>query len=115
MLGKKWTPDSSVNATINNTTTGTGRALPVNDCRQAEWFTVYTSGSAPTTGTIIIEHAPSADYAGTWNQLDSIDCSLLSAGTAGYGTYPGPIAFLRGRFSVDTDQAVTVYLNGLLG
>lgn len=114
MLGKKWIPDSSVNATINNTTTGTGRALPVNDCRQAEWFTVYVVGAEPTSGSIIIEHAPSADYAGVWNLLDQFLAADVVAGTGGYGTWPGPIAFVRGRFATAADQAVTVYINGLL-
>lgn len=110
--GKKFSPDSSVNASLNAVTTGTGRAIAVNDCRQVTWWTTYSV--APTVGTLIIEHAPSIDYAGTWNQLDSIDCANLSAGTEGAGTYPGTVSFLRGRFSVDADQAVTVYINGML-
>lgn len=112
MLGKKYTPDSAANASLLSATTGTGKAVAVNDCRQGEWFTAYVV--APSTGMIIIEHAPSYDYAGTWNQLALIDCSLLSAGTDGYGTYPAPFGFIRARFSVDSDQALTVYINGLL-
>ena len=100
-------------ASLSAATTGTGKVFAVNSCKQGTWFTTYTSGSAPTTGTIIIEHAVDATYAGTWNQLDSVDCSLLSAGSSGFGTFPGVIAFIRARFSVDSDQAVTVYFNGL--
>lgn len=101
-------------ASLSSATTGTGNAIAVNDARQVSWKTIYP-GSAPTTGTIIIEQAPTPNYAGTWNQLDSIDCSALSAGTAGFGTYPGQVDFVRARFSVNADQPVTVYINGLQG
>ena len=112
---RKWRPYHTDNKTISAAITGTGTAIPVGDCRQVSWETTYTAGSAPTTGTIIIEHAPTPNYAGVWNQLDSIDCSQLSAGTAGFGTYPGPVEFIRARFTVNADQNVTVLINGLLG
>ncbi len=115
MIGKKYVPDSAANASLSAVTTGTGKAVAVNDCRQVEWFVTYVSGSAPTTGTVLIEHALTVDYAGVWNQLDSIDCSALSAGTAGFGTFPGPIGFMRARITDNTDQAITAYINGLLG
>lgn len=110
----KFSPGSGTgNYSLNGATSGTGTAISFHDCRQVTWATIYTAGSAPTTGTILIEQAPSADYAGTWNQLDSIDCSLLSAGTSGFGTYPGQTGFVRARFTANADQAVSVILNGL--
>jgi len=113
MRGKKFSPDSSENASLNAVTTGTGKAIATNDLRQITWNAIYSV--APTVGTLVVEHAPTRDYAGTWQELDSIDCSALSAGTAGSGTYPGLLSFVRGRFSADADQAVTLYINGLLG
>lgn len=110
----KFSPASGTgNRTLSAATTGTGTAVSFHDCRQINWQTTYP-GTAPTTGTIVIEQAPSASYAGTWNLLASIDCSLLSAGTDGFGTYPGEIGFVRARFTVDADQPVNVDLNGLL-
>ena len=91
---------------------GTGTAISFHDCRQVSWSTTYP-GTAPTTGTVLIEQSPDASFAGTWNQLASIDCSQLSAGTDGYGTYPGQTGFVRARFTVDADNAITVELNGL--
>lgn len=110
----KFSPGSGTgNYSINNATTGTGTAISFHDCRQVSWSTIYTAGSAPTTGTILIEQAPSADYAGTWNQLSSITCSQLSAGTSGFGGSAGQVGFVRARFTVNADQAVSVILNGL--
>lgn len=110
----KFSPASGTgNRSLNAATTGTGLAISFHDCRQLTWSTTY-AGSAPTTGTILIEQAPSASYAGTWNLLDSIDCSLLATGAAGFGTYPGQTGFVRARFTVDSDQPVSVDLNGLL-
>lgn len=110
----KFSPASGTgNRSLSAATTGTGSVVPFHDCRQVSWQTTY-AGTAPTTCTIIIEQAPSASYAGTWNQLASIDCSALVLGTDGFGTYPGEIGFVRARFSVDSDQPVSVDLNGLL-
>jgi hypothetical protein len=110
----KFSPASGTgNRSLDAATTGTGSAISFHDCRQVTWSTTYP-GTAPTTGTIVIEQAPSASYAGTWNMLASIDCSLLATGADGFGTYPGQTGFVRARFTVDSDQPVTVELNGLL-
>lgn len=109
----KFSPGSGTgNRSLSAATTGTGAAISFHDCRQVSWSTTYP-GTAPTTGTVLIEQSPDASFAGTWNQLASIDCSQLSAGTDGYGTYPGQTGFVRARFTVDADQAITVELNGL--
>ncbi len=93
--------------------TGTGRVVALGDCRQVSWKVIYT-GTAPTAGTLLIEQAPSPTYSGTWNQLDSIALTNLSAGTVGFGTRAGQVDFMRARFTVDSNQPVTAYLNGLL-
>lgn len=109
--GAKFIPPGM--ASLEAATSGTGRPFAGNDARQASWKVIYP-GTAPTTGTVLIEQAPTIDYAGVWNQLDSVDCSLLSAGTAGFGTYPGEIDFVRARITSAPDQAITVYVNFLL-
>lgn len=102
-------------ASLSNATSGTGKAIALNDCRQVSWKVTYTSGSAPTAGTVVIEQYTDPSFAGTWNQLDSISCANLSAGTEGFGTYPGEVDFVRARITSNPDQAINVFLNGLLG
>lgn len=115
MVGAKFSPANNADSrSLNAATTGTGTVIAFNDCRQVSWHAV-TSGTI-SGGTIIIEHAPTADYAGTWNELDSISATAADAGSAGFGTYPGPILFVRARISSNITGGgnVTVYLNGLL-
>lgn len=113
--GAKFSPGSGIgNYSLNAATTGTGRAISFHDCRQVTWQTIYVAGAEPTTGTVIIEQAPSADYAGTWNELAEIILTAVVTGDDGFNTYPGQTGFVRARFSVDSDQAVSVILNGLL-
>lgn len=100
-------------ASLSAATSGTGAAIAFNSCKQASWTTVCSG--VVSGGTIIIEQASSADYAGTWYLLDTIDAANASAGTEGYSTYPGVIAFLRARISsaITGGGNVSVYLNGL--
>lgn len=100
-------------ASLNAVTTGTGNPLALNSTKQASWYVTY-SGTV-SAGEITIEHAPTTDYAGTWQPLDVIDASLLATGAAGSGTYPGVISFLRARITsnITGGGTVTVYLNGL--
>lgn len=98
-------------ASLESATTGTGRAFAANNAKQIAWKTTYTT--APTTGTAVIEQATSHDYAGTWNLLDTISCANLSAGTEGFGTFPGEIDFVRARITSNPDQAISVYFNFL--
>ena len=110
MTQSKFNPPGQ--ASLSAAITGTGEAIAVNDCRQVSWKTIYP-GTPPTTGTLLIEQAPTKDYAGTWNLVDTIDCSQLSTGLSGFGTYPGQVDFFRGRFTVNADQPITLYFNGL--
>ena len=100
-------------ASLNAATTGTGEPLATNSCKQATWTTV-PSGTV-SGGTIVIEQASSRDYAGTWFLLDTIDAANAAAGTEGYGTYPGVVAFIRARITSNITGGgnVSVYLNGL--
>lgn len=99
-------------ASLSAVMTGTGRAMPANDASQVNWFVTYTV--APSAGTLIIEWALTETYAGKWQELDSISLASLSAGSVGSGSYPSPVGFVRARFSVDSDQAITAYLNKLI-
>jgi hypothetical protein len=87
----------------------------MNDCKQVGWKVTYANTSSkPTTGTLLIEHMVSIDYAETWYLLDTIDCAALG-GDVGSGTYPGQIEFMRYRFSVSADNGgVNVDFDGLL-
>ena len=100
-------------ASIEGAITGTGKVFAVNNCKQVTWFTTYTAGDEPTQGTVIIEHAVSADYAGVWNELAEITLTAVVTGDDGFGTYPGVVAFIRARVSSDSDQNISVYFNGL--
>lgn len=114
-LGKKFSPDSSENASLSAVTTGTGKAIPVNDCRQVTWMVTYSGTTSG--GAIVIEHAPTIDYAGTWQLLDTITAANLSAGSEGSGTYPGLLSFVRARITsnITGGGSITAYINGLLG
>ena len=115
MVGNKFNNSTDAGSkSLDAVTTGTGTAIPFQDCRQVGWF-VTTSGTI-SGGTIIIEHAPTADYAGTWYQLDSIAATDADTGAGGLGTFPGPLQFVRARISSNITGGgnVTVRLNGLL-
>lgn len=115
MTYAKFTPNSDATKSLDAATTGTGKAIAFNDCRQVSWVVEYSGTTSG--GTIIIERAEQADYAGTWQQLDSITAANLSAGSEGSGTYAGPVGFMRARISSNITGGgnVTVRLNGLQG
>lgn len=100
-------------ASLSAATTGTGRVIALNSCKQATWTTV--PDGTVSGGTIVIEQASTPDYAGTWYLLDTIDAANAAAGTEGYGTFPGVVAFARARISSDITGGgtVSVYFNGL--
>lgn len=115
MVGNKFNNSTDASSkSLDAATTGTGTAIPFQDCRQVGWF-VTTSGMI-SGGTIIIEHAPTSNYAGTWYQLDSIAATDADTGAGGLGTFPGPLQFVRARISSNITGGgnVTVRLNGLL-
>jgi hypothetical protein len=112
----KFRPSDPDSISLEEVTTGTGRAIAFNDCRQVNWL-VEGQGTI-SGGTVIIESAHASDYAGDWNELDSIDASTLT-GDALYGnTFPHvPGGFVRARISSDITGGgnITVRLNGLQG
>ena len=115
MIGNKFNNSTDADSkSLSAVTTGTGTAISFHDCRQVSWQ-VTTSGTI-SGGTIIIETAPTSNYAGTWAQLDSISATDADTGVIPPGTYPGPLQFVRARISsnITGGGTVTVRLNGLL-
>jgi hypothetical protein len=110
----KFRPSDPASIALEEATTGTGRAIAFNDCRQVNWL-VEGEGTI-SGGTVIIESAHASDYSGTWNELDSIDASTLSGGKLSGNTFPHvPGGFVRPRISsnITGGGTVTVRLNGL--
>lgn len=115
MVGHAYQPGSDAEKSLDAATTGTGTVKALNHCRQVEWRIDY-SGTV-SGGTIVIEYAHSGDYAGTWSLLDTITAANLSAGTEGFGTYPGLCPFVRARVTSNITGGgnITARINGLLG
>lgn len=111
MTESKFVPPGFVS--LLNVTSGTGEAVAVNDCRDVSWNITYP-GTAPTSGTIVIEEAPSKNYAGTWKTIATIALNTLSTGAGGAGREAGQHNFVRARLTVGSDQPINAYLNGLL-
>lgn len=112
----KFTPGSDAEVSLEDATTGTGRALAFNDCRQVNWIIV--SEGTISAGTVVIESAHAQDYAGVWNELDSLDATTLDGGKAYGNTYPMPPGgFVRARISsnITGGGSISARLNGLFG
>lgn len=112
----KFSPASTASISLSAATTGTGVAIPFNDCRQTNWLIEGTGTIG--SGTVVIECAHAGDYAGTWCELDSIDASTLSGGKLYGNTFPMPPGgFVRIRISSNITGGgnITGRLNGLIG
>jgi hypothetical protein len=112
----KFPPGSDASISLEDATTGTGRALPFNDSRQVNWL--IEGIGAISAGTVVIESAHLDDYSGAWNELDNFDAVALDGGKLYGNTYPMPPGgFVRARIGDDIEGggSVTVRLNGLLG
>lgn len=115
MQGNKFDgAQDTLSQSLSAATTGTGTAIPFHNCRQVAW-SVEGAGTI-SGGTVVIESAPTATYAGTWNELDSVTASSLTGGAVYNATTPGPLQWVRGRISsnITGGGTVTVRLNGLL-
>lgn len=116
MVGIKFSPAViSSSKSLSLATTGTGTTISFHDCRQVFW-TVEGAGTI-SGGTVKIESAASADYAGTWNEIDSITASTLTGGAAYANTTPMTGGgFFRARISsnITGGGTITVSINGLL-
>lgn len=115
MTQYKFRPNDAASISLNAATAGTGTAIAFNDSRQVNWL-VEGAGTL-SSGTVIIESAHDAAYAGVWNELDSIDMTTLSGGALYGNTFPAVSGgFVRARISsnIGGGGTVTVRLNGLL-
>jgi hypothetical protein len=115
MTSYKFSPSDAASISLSEATTGTGRAIAFNDCRQVNWL-VEGAGTI-SGGTVVIESAHAQDYSGVWNQLDEVGAITLTGGALYGNTYPMPPGgFLRARISSNITGSggqVTVRLNGL--
>lgn len=115
-IAYKFLPGNSAAVTLSAVTTGTGTAIAFNDCGRL-LYVVEGTGTI-SGGTILIESADTANYAGTWIQLASISASSLTGGAAaGDNLNAPPGTFVRGRISsnITGGGTVTVRLNGIRG
>lgn len=97
-------------------TNATGAAIALHDCRQINGM--LKGVGTVTGGVAVFESADSADYSGTWNQLDSVDFSSTpltdsiyqNSFPAGYG------GFYRWRTTSPVTGGGTIggFGNGLL-
>ena len=111
-IGYKFKPADPEGASLNAVTTGTGRAIPMQECRQIIW-TVEGNGTV-SGGTVVIETSDRMDYTGTWHELDSV---TPSSNAAYQNTYPAAASgFVRARVSsnITGGGTVTVRINGLI-
>lgn len=116
MTHYKFRPGTDAEISLDEATTGTGLPKAFNDSRQVNWL-VEGSGTIDG-GTVVIESAHDQNYAGTWNELDSVDASTLTGGKLYGNTYPMPPGgFVRARIGTNITGGgnITVRLNGLLG
>src|SRR5262245_58805236 len=98
MQGMIYQPGTDAEISLSAVTaTGAGNVKAMNTCRQVGWDII--GAGTITDGTVKIESAATADYSGTWNELDSLEVVDLNGGAVYHGTYPGPLAFVRGRVS----------------
>jgi hypothetical protein len=116
MTSYKFSPGDFASISLNAVTTGTGKAIPFNDCRQTNWL-IQGEGTI-SAGTVVIESAHAFDYSGTWNELDVVDATTLTGGKLSGNTFPHvPGGFVRARIGDDIEGGgtITAYLNGLRG
>lgn len=114
-IGYKFKPGDPQAQTLTTATTGTGRAIPMQECRHTFW-TIEGAGTI-SGGTVVVETADRQDYAGTWHALDTVTASNLT-GDKSYvnNTVGAASGFLRARISTDIagGGTITVRINGLI-
>lgn len=113
MVGYKFNPNDTEAKTLDGVTTGTGKPIPMQDCRQTVW-TIEGTG-AISAGTIIIETADTFNYSGTWYPLETVNGTAV-ANQAYFNTIVGGASgFIRARIGTTiAGGTVTVKINGLL-
>jgi hypothetical protein len=80
-----------VAATADETTSD---PVPLNNCKQHYHGVEFHADV--TSGVVVVETAPSRDYAGAWTEILSVDASV---GLMGEISFPGPGGFVRHRIS----------------
>jgi hypothetical protein len=114
MQGTKYVPGSTAAQSLTEATTGTGLVKALNDCRQVYW--VVTGNGTISNGTVVIESSNVQDYAGTWNELDSVDLTTLTGDEKYVNTFPtSGGGFVRPRITEDVEGggSCSVEVNGL--
>lgn len=119
MQGMKFSPAVGWAVSIPAGTTAaatTPTVVALHDCRQVSW-TVKGTGTV-SGGTVKFESADTADFAGTWNEVDSIDLSSPVLTDSIYqASYPaGYGGFYRVRISANVTGGGSIagLCNGLL-
>lgn len=116
MTSYKFRTNDPDRISLNAATSGVGKAIAFNDCRQVDWE--IEGQGVITAGKVAIGSAHVPDYAGKWNELDLVDVSVLSGGGIIGGSSPMPPGgFVRGEIPI-TDPitgggTITVRFNGL--
>lgn len=119
MQGLKFTPATGWATSLPASSAGTasGTAIALHDCRQVA-YTLTGSGTV-TDGVVKFESSDTADYAGTWYEIDSIDFSSQTLTDAKWQAPPFPAGlggFYRLRISsaITSGGTITGTINGLL-
>lgn len=107
----------TIGRSLDAVTSGTGKAVPVHQCRQFSW--VVTGAGTVTGGTLLIEVSDVEDYTGTWQEVDTLPFATTALTNAKYiSTFPNPMGcFVRGRVSaaVTGGGNITVDIQGITG
>lgn len=114
-IGYKFKPGDFEGASLSAATTGTGRPISMQECRQTFW-TIEGTGTI-SGGTVVVETADRQDYAGTWHALDTVTASNLTGDKSYVNSTVGAASgFLRARISTDIagGGTITVRINGLI-
>lgn len=114
-------PDSAFPTAVvvfNAATTGTSASQGGLFLTQIAGDITFSTGS--TAGVVRVEVAPSTTYAGTWNEIFSVDLAAeiaadsVAAPRSFHYTYPGNAGAVRHRFTTNmTGGTCTSYLYGL--
>jgi len=92
----------------------TGSVKALNDCRQVWW--IVTGNGTISSGTVVIESSNELDFAGLWNELDSVDLTTLTGGEKYWNSAPtSGGGFVRARISEEVAGGgdCDVEINGL--
>lgn len=103
--------DQKTITALNGVTTGTSNVFSLADVDQVGLDCNFSSGAS--AGVVALERAPTADYAGTWDTLATIDVTALASPPVTSGqAVPVTGGFARVRVTTTVSGGtVTAYLN----